>query len=230
MTPRLLTFAQQNDWVGRRVLDLGCGTGGSLLWLLAGRQGFTVTGVDSSTTMLKTLQVALKEREMASMLLHQDIRALDVQENYDMVLALDVINELDSLKDLEMVFRNVAAHMNPRNFFVFDLHTISGLAQMGASGDRLIQNTDDLTAVLSSAFDYERQVYSGDYVVFQRAGTQWVRDAATRLLRAYPIQAVATLLRRSGFEIKEVLDETLNPLSGAAPSSTRRVIFAAIRQ
>ncbi|NJL56976.1 hypothetical protein HC928_18860, partial [bacterium] len=39
LTPRLLTFAQQNAGWGRRILDLGCGTGGSLLWLAGGASG-----------------------------------------------------------------------------------------------------------------------------------------------------------------------------------------------
>ena len=37
MTPRLIDYAQRNEWMGRRVLDLGCGTGASVHWLCVNR-------------------------------------------------------------------------------------------------------------------------------------------------------------------------------------------------
>jgi SAM-dependent methyltransferase len=163
-------------------------------------------------------------------LLQQDIRALDVKDTYDMVLALDVMNELDNLKDLETVFRNVHAHLGPSKLFIFDLHTVGGLAQRGQLGDQILTNEPDLNVFLRNVFDYERQAYTGDYIVFQQANGGWQRQEAIRVLRGYPTQAVATLLRRCGFEIKDILDEQLQSAAVAKTTGAQRAIFAAVRQ
>jgi len=230
ITPRLLTYAQQNEWLGRRILDLGCGTGASLLWLAGGRQGYTVTGVDSSSQMLTILQNELADKNLSVTLQQQDIRALNVRDSYDMVLALDVMNELENLKYLEAVFKNVHSHLGIGKIFIFDLHTIGGLAQRGQMGDQIITNESDLGVFLRNSYDYERQVYTGDYTVFHLLDDAWRRDETNRVLRAYPTQAVATLLQRSGFKIIDVLDDQLNPNAVLRTTSAQRAIFAATRQ
>ncbi len=106
MTPRLVDLAHHNDWMGRRILELGSGTGITLEWLT--RHNYIVLGLDQSPEMLEIARSRLDSAE-----LHHDIQQYDIRESglapgtMDMVLALDVINELNSLRDLESVFSNV---------------------------------------------------------------------------------------------------------------------------
>ncbi len=51
LTPHLIDYAQSHDWIGRRIVDLGCGTGASVRWLA--NHGYNVTGIDLSPSMLK---------------------------------------------------------------------------------------------------------------------------------------------------------------------------------
>src|SRR5690606_26816745 len=53
-TPHYLAFVQSLDWAGRRVLDLGCGTGISAAWLA--QNGYRVVGIDNNPYMLAQAQ------------------------------------------------------------------------------------------------------------------------------------------------------------------------------
>ena len=44
IAPQVLTFLQQNGWLGRRILDLGCGTGVSTSFFAG--VGMETTGID----------------------------------------------------------------------------------------------------------------------------------------------------------------------------------------
>ena len=54
LTPRLLDYAQSHDWIGRRAVDLGCGTGASVRWFA--NHGYNITGIDLSPSMLQDRQ------------------------------------------------------------------------------------------------------------------------------------------------------------------------------
>lgn len=226
-TPKLVTFAQQNEWMGRRILDLGCGTGASTLWFA--RYGYMVTGVDHSPAMLAQTRAALKANSLNATLVEQDITNLTSGEPVDMALALDVLNELDNIKDLEAVFKNAHTALGKAKLFIFDLHTTRGLVERGKQGDALILDEDDLAVFTRSSYDYERQAYTCDYTIFSQSGEHWQRSGDQRLLKAFPVQVIGTLLKRTGFEMQAVLDDQLVPLAPGA-LDTLRVVFVAVKQ
>jgi SAM-dependent methyltransferase len=229
MTPRLIDYAQQRDWLGRRILDLGCGTGASFQWL--SRYGYMMTGVDNAPQMLDIARQSLDNTGISLKWQQKDIRELDESVGtVDMALALDVINEMDALRDLEAVFKGAHRALGSNKLFIFDMYTIEGLTQAGLSSDSMVYDDQSSLAVfVHNEYDYERQMQTRHYSIFQRDGEAWRRQEATRILRAFPVQAVATLLQRSGFSIMAVLNpnfETFEPGVSRAP----RVIFIAEKQ
>ena len=66
ITPKLVNYAQQKGWMGRRILDLGCGTGTSLLWLAG--HGYSTTGVDNSPEMLRQARQVMEAGSLHSTL------------------------------------------------------------------------------------------------------------------------------------------------------------------
>ncbi|MBE2267051.1 MAG: class I SAM-dependent methyltransferase [Anaerolinea sp.] len=223
ITPLLLGYAQSNDWVGRRVIDLGCGTGGSVRWLA--RHGYNTTAVDLSPAMLSVAQKSIQTEGLGLRWLQGDIRAITDLHDIDLALALDTLSDLNSLRDLEMVFSAVIKVLNPGKLFVFDLHTLEGLAERGRTTTFALDD-DDLTIVDTHHFDYERQASVNEYRVFERSGDLWRRWNATRTRRGFPIQVVSALLVRSGFGIMTTLNERMQPLN-AVNGRVNRVIFYA---
>ena len=222
MTPALVSYAQSNDWVGRRAVDLGCGTGASVRWFA--NRGYNITGIDLSPAMLAIAQESLSSG-MSFQLLEGDIRTLTNLHDIDVVLALDVLNELNSLRDLEGIFTAVARVLSHDRLFIFDLHTIGGLAQQNQS-TRLITDTPDLTVMVSNHFDYERQASTDSYLIFQRSGASWQRQQAQRTLRGFPVQVISALLQRSGFGIMALLNVRLESVDPVATREPRVIFFA----
>ncbi|MEP7291207.1 MAG: class I SAM-dependent methyltransferase [Chloroflexota bacterium] len=222
-TPTLIDYAQSHDWVGRRAIDLGCGTGASVRWFA--NHGYNITGIDSSASMLAVAQHSITGTGVSFQLYEGDIRALSDLHDIDLAVALDVLNELSSLRDLEALFGSVARILSPDKLFIFDLHTIEGLAERDDSSG-IIHNNNDLTVVLTNQFDYDRQVSTGDYLIFQRAGSNWQRLQTVRTLRGFPIQVVNALLQRAGFGIMALLNVRLELVDPAAMREPRVIFFA----
>ncbi len=223
LTPQLIAYAQSSDWVGRRIVDLGCGTGASVRWLA--NRGYNITGVDHSPSMLKIARQSITNTGLSFQLYEGDIRAVGNLHDIDLIMALDVLNELNSLRDLEAVFNAVGKLLSPGKLFVFDLHTIEGMARQDGHSD-LVMDSDDLTLFLTHHFDYERQASSDDYTIFRRDGSHWQRVRTTRSMRGFPIQVVIALLQRTGFGIMSLLNVRLETLDPAAMREPRVIVFA----
>jgi len=226
MTPHLFDYAQSNDWMGRRIVEIGCGTGASVRWLA--NRGYNITGIDNSPAMLKAARESISNQGISFQLYEGDLRALNDLHDIDLVLALDVLNDLNSLRDLEAAFAAVASILPADKLFIFDLHTIEGLAERNHS-NTIVSNQEDLAVFLTQHFDYERQARSDDYLIFQREGNVWQRQSTVRTLRGFPIQVAAALLQRSGFGIMALVNTRLETLDPVVAIHEPRVIFFARR-
>ena len=223
MTPRLLTYVQQNGWMGRRIVELGCGTGACLIWL-AGR-GYSVIGVDNVPEILQHAQQAIDSASVSGSTVEADIRSLGDFERTDMAIALGVMNDLDNLRELEAVFKCVQAILTKDRFFVFDMETIEGLTGRGLNEDRTLFEDKDLIVFSRTRYDFERQICTVVYDLFDRADAKhWNRVQAKQVLRGFPIQAVASLLRRQNFEVLAVVNTSLQTLD-LAVSGAPKVVF-----
>ncbi|MFN8450308.1 MAG: class I SAM-dependent methyltransferase [Anaerolineae bacterium] len=223
ITPALIDYAQSHDWVGRRAVDLGCGTGASVQWLA--NRGYNITGIDISPAMLRQAQQSISGSGIGFQLYEGDIRSLKDLHDIDLALALDTLNELSSLRDLETALTSVARILMPGKLFIFDLHTIEGLAHLDQT-TTILRDDLDLTAVASYSFDYDRQVSIEDILVFRREGSAWQRQQAMRTRRGFRIQVVTALLQRAGFGIMALLNERLEPVDLATQREARVIILA----
>ena len=104
---------------GRRLLDVGCGTGKSTEALAA--RGYAVTGVDVSPAML----ALARERLGADVPLHAgDVRALPDLGRFDVATLLDdVVNHL-APDDLVSAFAGLRRVLRPGGRLLFDANTL----------------------------------------------------------------------------------------------------------
>lgn len=207
MTPQIVDFAQRHGWMGRNIVDFGCGTGAGLPWLA--RHHYALTAIDANPTMLRRAQSSATP-DMHISWLEGDIRNTGLEaESADLILCLDVIPELEEGKDLEMVFKSAATLLKPSKWFIFDLYTIEGLTKLGQGGDLMIHNDETATLFAHPIYDYDRQVLRTEYTLFKADVRVWRKEQAERVVRAYATGVVTALLRRANLQVLHVLSADL---------------------
>ncbi len=104
------------------LLDLACGTG-SLAEELS-RMGYDVIGVDNSEDMLNAAIEKKIKNGLDIQYLCQDMTQLDMFGTIDVTIcALDGINHLPNISDVERTFERVSLFCEPEGLFIFDINT-----------------------------------------------------------------------------------------------------------
>jgi SAM-dependent methyltransferase len=107
---------------GKRLLELGCGTGGHAVELA--RRGFSVHGIDLSMQMVERAVRRLEECPSLAQYLHfeqGDIRSARCALRFDAVISLfHVMSYQTSNQDLRAAIATARAHLDPGGVFLFD--------------------------------------------------------------------------------------------------------------
>jgi SAM-dependent methyltransferase len=105
----------------RTILELGCGSGRTLIPLL--RDGWRVVGVDASATMLARCEARLARVPDARVeLVRADFRALALGRRFPLVICpFNAFMHLYSRDDVERFLAVVRAHLAPGGLFAFDV-------------------------------------------------------------------------------------------------------------
>jgi SAM-dependent methyltransferase len=118
-TEHVLHLATAHGLRGKRVLDVACGTGKSLLPFLT--RGFDVTGCDLSAAMLSEA----RRKAPGVRLVQADVRALPELGAYDLITCFDdSLNHLPDEDDLASALRSMARNLSPTGLLLFDLNTL----------------------------------------------------------------------------------------------------------
>jgi 2-polyprenyl-3-methyl-5-hydroxy-6-metoxy-1,4-benzoquinol methylase len=227
-TPIYLNFLQKNGWIGRRVLDMGCGTGVSVNFF--SQQRMMTTGVDVSSAMIEMAQQRLNESSVDATLICEDLRQYTpIEKAFDLAFCIgDVMNYVASVRDVENIFQRVNHGLESGRTFLFDLRTVRSLVEDFGQKTQELVNNEDIYVVRRNRYDYETQTLGQHFSFFYRPENQtgFARAEENHLLRGYPFRAITTILVRSGFEVKHTLDLNLEPFDQDKDPHGRIVIIA----
>src|SRR5262249_6156918 len=94
---------------GKRLLDVGCGTGKSFLPML--KRGWDVTGCDISASMVELARTKVGDAALLSV---EDMRELPTLGEFDLVWCLDdAVNYLLSVDELERALSGMRQNLAP---------------------------------------------------------------------------------------------------------------------
>jgi SAM-dependent methyltransferase len=180
---------------GRRLLDVGCGTGKSFLPFL--ERGYEVRACDLSPAMAAL--AAEKAAGRARVEVH-DVRSLPTLGAFDLVCCLDdVVNYLDSEQELVDAFTSVRRNLAPGGVVVFDANTLWAYrtffarATVVQSPDRVLvwdgRTPDDLPTGGASR---------GELLALERDGEWWSRTRFEHHQRHHAEATVRAALAAAG--------------------------------
>ena len=220
-TPVLLRFFA--SWPGGpgRILDLGCGTGRLALRFL--EAGYEVTGLDLSAEMLALAEIRCVKFlvEGKGQFVRSDMADFKIPGPFAFVLSTyNSMNHLDSESKMRACFRAVHSCLERGGLFLFDYHTMKGLAEWSYAESA---DWEDGKLETSGVFD----PVSRKAVMRLRGSYQGaeLNDSITNY--TFPLEKLVGWLGESGF--KKVffagMEDLNKPLS--EPEAQKRIVVLA---
>ncbi len=162
---------------GKRVLELGCGSGD--LSIILAKNGAKVIAVDQSTERIGEAREAAEVAEVKVEFHHGDLADLAVVRNEGIDLAVSVF-ALASVPDLDRVFRQVHRVLRSDTPFLFSLpHPLSVMARL---------DPNERSPRLERTY-------------FDTTTTAWQTDDAEGTIYAHRVGDVITSMARSNFRV-----------------------------
>jgi SAM-dependent methyltransferase len=191
----LLPKARHHGLRGRRLLDVGCGTGKSFLPML--KRGWEVTACDISPSMLKLARAKAGDAVRLSV---ADMRELPVFGEFDLVWALDdAVNYLLSGEELRDALSGMRANLAPGGLLMFDVNLLQAyrtffaeVQEVERNGRRLVwrgQSSPDAPPSSISEARFEAKTVAGEDV-----------ETHIHRQRHFPEAEVRELLEAAGLE------------------------------
>lgn len=206
----VLDTVRAEGWRGRRVLDLGCGTGNSSLPFFV--RGYEVTGLDASAEMLEVARHKLPPVTFVQ----GNFTSFSLPGRFDLAVSVfDSLNNLLTPEALLEAAERVYAHLVPGGFFMFDVNTRLGLRELW-EGDRAEGWAQDVYYRWEHSFDEASGLARVEAYCRSPAG----EFTEVHFERPYDPPELQALLARAGFAGVRVLTY---PLGQEADEDAERV-------
>lgn len=195
---RLLPELARHGLSGRRLLDVGCGTGKSFVGMLD--RGWEVVGCDISSAMLDVARIRSDGR---AQLFTADMRELPDFGQFDLVWALtDSVNYLLSTDELAAALQGMGRNLATDGLLLFDVSTLftyrtffAETATVEKAGRRLVWRGQTSPNADPGSMCEAR---------FESEGTGEQIESHVHRQRHFPESDVLAALERSGLECLDI--------------------------
>lgn len=220
-------IAQKYQLGEKLILDIGCGTGELAIRLK--ESGFHPTGIDLSEEMLAVAIQKANEKQLNIPFYHQDMRALDGLEQYDLVVIFcDSLNYLADENDVKATFAGVLNHLKEDGLFIFDVHSVHKMATL-FNDQTYADNGDDISYIWNAwkGTDVPHSVvHELTFFVYDQELDAYSRFDEDHFQRTYPIEMYKEWLDEIGFEIVELMGD----FGGNSLEKAERIFFVCKRK
>jgi SAM-dependent methyltransferase len=185
-------------WLARvpkrsHILDVCCGTG-YLAGLLLSR-GHSVTGIDCSSVMIEYA----RQNQPTAQFQVADATDFKLPSHFDAAVStFDSLNHILALRDLQSVFRNIAAALKPGGLLAFDILLEDAYRTNWGQAFALVRD-DHVLTITGSGFDFRSRKAQCTITMFRLLAGQWQRSDFTVHERCYTGKEVTQALERAGF-------------------------------
>jgi SAM-dependent methyltransferase len=186
--------------VGRRLLDVACGTGKSFLpWL---ERGYRVTANDVSPEMVRIARLKAGHRAIVETI---DMRELPWLGEFDVVTCLDdAINHLLDEADVVAALSGMARNLAPGGVVVFDANTFAAYQDVP---DHVVEDAARLVVWRgegATLADPGGEVEVRMELLSARGDDLWARSTVRWRHRHYPLELLRELAEAAGLRVLAV--------------------------
>lgn len=205
-----LTFGEQYQILGRKLLDIACGTGE--LSCRFARNGFDVTAVDLSEDMLAVAKSKAEEEGLSIPFYQQNMTELEGLGQFDFItIFCDSLNYLSSEEEVINTFKGVKQHLTEQGLFLFDVHSEYKMEHIFK--DQTFTLVEDDICYIWNCFEGEYPLSIEHELIFfvnDYSSGKYERVEEFHLQRTFPITRYREMLKQTGFEVLHVLADFEN--------------------
>ncbi|WP_419959068.1 class I SAM-dependent DNA methyltransferase [Psychrobacillus sp. BM2] len=190
----------------KKLVDIGCGTG--VLSNHFAKAGYKVIGVDVSESMLTVAQNRSFENGTDISFICQSMAELEGVDEVDIaVIAIDSLNYLETLQEVEQTFHRLFTALNPNGQLFFDVHSLYKMDVIYPNGPFTYE--DEQVAYLwhTEQGEEEHSIYHDITFFVQDESGYYERFEESHYQRTYPIETFTSLLEKVGFSSVNVYDD-----------------------
>jgi SAM-dependent methyltransferase len=216
----LVKLLERHGLTGKRLLDVGCGTGTSFMPMLA--QGWEVSGCDISPAMLALAREKAGEKVQLAV---ADMLDLPDFGEFDLVWALDdAVNYLLSPEELTRALAGMRANLAPTGLLLFDVNELQAYRTFFAETTVVEREGRQLTwRGLASADVPPGSICESEMEVAPG-------EVLTHRQRHFPEAEVRAALAQAGLECLDVFGHGLDgiPTQPLEPTHTKAIYVARV--
>ncbi len=192
---------------GKRVLDIGCGSGRHLTMLA--KRGYQVSGVDVHPEMVAYVDAEAKKARLNISVSVGDLRCLDVRGTYDAAFCfMDTFRFLLTNEEIVAHLRTVANLLVPGGVYLTDFWVPSQWDQIGNEIHQWEQTEDETTVRVfylqhPESIDPITQTFEDELVfeVHEGGETKEIRGGPTRTRLLMPLEFAALVSASGAFDV-----------------------------
>jgi len=187
----------------KKVLDIGCGTGGHAIPLA--RRGYDVTGIDRSGEMIKIARQKAKESGVNVNFCVQDMRQLRLNRKFDAAISMfAVLDYLVTSHDVQKTLVSIRKHLCASSLFVFDFW--NGLAVLSIRPENRIKIVEhvgeEIIRFVTPKLDPIRQTCENTYYCLIKKRDRVIGEfKETHVVRFYFPEEITHCLEENGFKV-----------------------------
>ena len=186
-----------------KILELCCGTG--RLTLPIAKDGYDISGVDYTSSMLERAKVKASEAGLGINFIEADIRTLNLQEKFDLIfIPFNSIHHLYKNEDLFKALKVVQNHLKEKGLFLLDCFNpnIQYIVE-GEKGEKIIAEyttIDGKEVLIKQTMHYESatQINRIEWHYFINGEFHSIQNMDMRLF--FP-QELDSYLEQAGFNV-----------------------------
>lgn len=188
----------------KTVLDLTCGTGSQVFWLI--KCGYKVIGCDFNSNMLKIAKDKAKKDGLNIKFLKGDVRTTKIGKFGAVITIFNAVGHLTK-DDFEKAMQNIHENLNDSGLYLFDIFNLSYLLNNNHIADLTIDwpkvdNNKKVRKIQFSTIDTDGILASYTTLVEQDSKKPKL-SRSTQTLQVYSAKQLKEMLKKNGFMILE---------------------------